>query len=420
MNQVAYGERDTKAIKKKERINFLYKAIRKIQRLIAGYEKKQIKEIITYPAINKENDLIEIVNKLAWSFPKKIDLSIDILVSDALLQYDLSKIENIPGQRNYLQTDISHIHLVTTFRQDVDLIFYIQAKEILKSNPFYLYKTELLDKNYFSLIEGNLLKESYFKTLSRNDREAVHNLSVQNYKQMIKEYNHKQKAYCFATGPSLDKYKDFEYEQDSLKVICNSIVKNDTFMEYIGKPDVLVFADPVFHFSPCEYSAVFRDEVVKVYKKYQPFIIVPLNTVALLLAHYPLLEDRIIGMERKRSFFNFPTPENLWIKISENILTLYMLPIASAISQEIDIIGADGRKANEKYFWQHSSSVQFDNLMKTVFETHPSFFRDRNYKDYYEEHCDFLEKLLQYGEAKEKKYYSLTESYIPALSKRKR
>ncbi len=420
MNQAAYGDRDIKAIQKREKIHFLYRAFRKILRLLTGYEKKQIKTIITYPAIVKEIDLIETANKLAWAFPKKTDLVINILVSDELLHYDLLRVNNILGQRIYLQENISHIHLVATFTQDIDSIFYIQAKEILKSNPFYIYKTEIFDKNYFSYIEGALLKGGYFKTLSKNERHVINNLSIQNYQQMLEENKNKHRAYCFVTGPSFDRYKDFKYKQDSFKVICNSTVKNDEFLEYIGRPDVVVFSDPVFHFSSCEYSAVFRDEVVKVYKKYQPFIVVPFETVALLLAHYPLLEDRIIGMKYKRGFFNFPTPENLWIKKSENILTLYMLPIASAVSQEVNIIGADGRNPDEKYFWQHSSSAQFDDLMHTVFETHPSFFRDRDYKDYYEEHCDFLEKLILYGESVGKKYRSLTKSYIPALRKRMR
>jgi hypothetical protein len=72
----------------------------------------------------------------------------------------------------------------------------------------------------------------------------------------------------------------------------------------------------------------------------------------------------------------------------------------------------------KKYFWKHSSSAQFSDLMQTVFETHPSFFRDRNYKDYYEEHCDTLKKLIEFGEKKGKKYFSLTNSYIPVLKDR--
>jgi len=418
MSKVAYGDRDIKAIKKRVKINFIYQAFRKIERIIFNYNNIQVKSIATYPMIKSETQLIEIANKLAWAFPKKDDLKIYITVSNDLLNYNLKKVDDISYQRNYLKSNIEHIVLTKDFNANADLILYVDAKAILKSNPLKLYKTDILDKNYFSTVEGGFLQMGYYLTLSKDEKKYFEKLSIENYKNMMELNKHKNRAYCFVTGPSFDRYKEFKYEKDSLKVICNSTVKNDEFLDYINGPDILTFADPVFHFSPCEYSAVFRDEVLKVYKKYKPYIIVPDKTVALLLAYYPELKDRIIGMKSKKEPFNFPTPEYFWIKSSANILTLYMLPIASSIAYEINIIGADGRNPDEKYFWQHSKSAQFSDLMQTVFETHPSFFRDRDYKDYYEEHCNFLKNLIEFGENKGKKYYSLTNSYIPALKER--
>jgi len=417
MSNVAYQERDIKAIEKRSKINFMFKAVRKVERILFGYSKKQIKTVSTFPMIKDQKELIEIVNKLAWAFPKKDNLSIEILVSEDLENLDFKLIESVPNQRNYLNNDISHI-VLTSKSSNSDLRLCIDAKALLKSNPLNLYKVDILDKNFFSTNEGGLLQSSYYLTLSNIEKEELEQLSKENYTSMMKLNHQKEKAYCFVTGPSFDRYKEFSYEEDSFKVICNSTVKNDDFLDYIGGPDVLTFADPVFHFSPSEYSAVFRDEVMKVYNKYKPFIIVPEYTVALLLAHYPELKDRIIGMKDKKGDFNFPTTNKLWIKSSANILTLYMLPIASAIANDINIIGADGRDPNEKYFWKHSSSAQFDDLMQTVFDTHPSFFRDRDYKDYYEEHCNFLNALIEYGESRGKKYNSLTSSYIPALKMR--
>ena len=415
MSDVAYGKRNIKAIKRREKINYLYKGIKILQRKILNYDKRQIKTIATYPFIDNENKLIEIANKLAWAFPKKNDLIIYITVSKELLNLDLKKVDKIPNQRNYLK-NIDHIILTDKFYSNADLILYTDAKAILTSNPFKLYKTEILDKNYFSEVESDFLKKSFYKTFSEREKQYLKEISVKNFKNLLKL--NKNKAYCFVTGPSFDNYKNFNYEKNSLKVICNSIVKNDEFLEFINGPDILTFADPVFHFSPSEYSAVFRDEVLKVYYKYKPYIIVPEATVGLLLAHYPVLKDRIIGMKTKKGNFNFPSLEKFWVKGSSNILTLYMLPIASSISDEINIIGADGRNPNEKYFWKHSSSAQFNDLMKTVFETHPSFFRDRDYKDYYKKHCDFLEELIRFGEQQGKQYYSLTKSFIPILKEK--
>ena len=99
-------------------------------------------------------------------------------------------------------------------------------------------------------------------------------------------------------------------------------------------------------------------------------------------------------------------------------MTMLMLPVASTVADETYMIGADGRSQGEKYFWKHNPSAQFDDLMDSAFATHPSFFRDRIYSDYYNEHCRYLEGLVAYGETRGKTYYSQTPSLIPTLAKR--
>jgi hypothetical protein len=97
---------------------------------------------------------------------------------------------------------------------------------------------------------------------------------------------------------------------------------------------------------------------------------------------------------------------------------MLMLPVASSVAEEIYIIGADGRQPDEKYFWKFSPKAQFDDLLETVKAVHPSFFRDRNYSDYYQRHCQELENQIIFGEKLGKKYYSLTQSYIPVLKRK--
>ncbi len=418
MSEVAYGKRNLKAIQQREKIDLFYKVYRKLLRIAMRFDNKQVKTISTYPKVNNKVELLEIINKLAWAFPYKKDLAIEIFVDADLLNTSFASTNNLINQRNYYQKNISHFKLVDKYNSSRDLLLYTKAKALLSTNPFKLYKTEIFDKEYFSTVEGGFLQNAYCQTIDKETKLRLDELSLANFKKMLDKNKNKNKAYCFVTGPSFDRYKEFRYEENSFKVICNSTVKNDEFLEYIGKPDLLVFADPVFHFSPSEYSSLFRDYVLKVFTKYKCFIVIPDKTVPLMLAHYPELNNYIIGMKAKKEKFNFPTVNDFYIRSSANILTLYMLPIASSVSKEINILGADGRDPDEKYFWKHSSLAQFDDLMQTVFETHPSFFRDRDYKDYYRKHCDFLNNLIEYGESKGKKYISLTNSHIPALNKR--
>jgi hypothetical protein len=101
-------------------------------------------------------------------------------------------------------------------------------------------------------------------------------------------------------------------------------------------------------------------------------------------------------------------------------MTLFMLPIAMSLTSDVRIVGADGRKESSSYFWEHSDSAQYeDELMSTVAETHPSFFRDRVYEDYYQQHVDTLTEMIEYGERDGIGFVNLTNSYIPCLAERR-
>ena len=63
MSNIAYQERDIKAIERRSKINFIFKAMRKIERILFRYSKKQIKSVSTFPMIKNKEELIEIANK---------------------------------------------------------------------------------------------------------------------------------------------------------------------------------------------------------------------------------------------------------------------------------------------------------------------------------------------------------------------
>ena len=100
-------------------------------------------------------------------------------------------------------------------------------------------------------------------------------------------------------------------------------------------------------------------------------------------------------------------------------MTTLMLPLGFLLADEVTIAGSDGRQPTEKYFWAHNTQLQYsDEMMKTVFDAHPSFFRYVDYSDYYDEYCQSLEALIQVGEAAGKTVRPLTPSWIPALVRR--
>lgn len=420
---IAYSKRNIISIFTKMLFYKGYKAVKEVYKLISkifDYKYYTFLSISVYPEIDDKNELAEVLNKLIWAIPDDGTTTVSIKVSAMLIKTDLKMLIAPKEQRNYLDRRYSHIKLTLDNNKILmaDVILINNVNRLTNfSILFRIHKTMIIDKYFYSATESYVWQILYYNTISHKQRIKLDSLSRINYKNMLSLNARKKQAYCFATGPSFDKYREYNIEKDSLRIICNSIVKNDDFLDYIEKPDILCFADPVFHFGPSEYAARFREQMIKVFEKYSNYIIVPKETVPLLLKNYPILKDYVIGMASKKSF-NFPTVKKLWTRHSSNILSFYVLPIASSISDNVYILGADGRKKDEKYFWRHSKKAQFSDLMETAFNVHPSFFRDRLYSEYYSKHCRFLKKLIEYGEKRGKRYYSLTKSFIPVLADR--
>lgn len=422
---IAYGKRDLNSISERKAYveKFDKHSTELRQQKKVHFSSMQHLSFITYPVAEDLIVLSDIVNRLSFALPQKEGLKIYIPVGSSLKNISLAELITPDYQKRYIGQNNSFIFIDDSdieshLDQSVILVFdaNVLEKQVIYSRAD---KVEIIDPSYFSHRESTTLRRLYYSTFSQEKKQEFQQISQTNYKALIEKNKDKEEAYCFTTGPSFDLYKQNDINKNAFKIICNSIVKNEEFLRYIDGADLFIFADPVFHFGVSLYAEKFRKDMLKYIENSSSYIIVPDFTVPLLISLYPQLKSFIIGMPVKTDrSYNFPTIENFFVKNSSNILTLYMLPIASAVSDKVFILGADGREKNEKYFWKHSKSVQYDNNMNDVFNVHPSFFRDRDYEDYYDEHCLNLENLLLAGEAKGKEYFSISPSYIPALNKR--
>lgn len=225
-------------------------------------------------------------------------------------------------------------------------------------------------------------------------------------------------ALIVATGPSADEL-DLNHGYD-VRITCNSAVRNIDLLQAL-RPDIIVFADPVFHFGPSRYAAAFRDDARKAVELTNALLLVPAASANLLLHHSPELAEHVVPFTAEADGWSWPTldSDHVQVRRTDNVLTLAMLPAAFAVAAEIHIAGSDGRAPGERYFWRHNARLQYsDKLMETVFTAHPGFFRDRVYADYYASHCRRLDELIAHGEQHGKTVRGVTPSYIPALQQR--
>jgi hypothetical protein len=226
------------------------------------------------------------------------------------------------------------------------------------------------------------------------------------------------KAFILATGPSALTV-DFDSIDADVRITCNSAVRDlERIREF--RPNIIACTDPVFHFGPSRYAAAFRRDLVRAADEVDAIVLCGHDFSGPLLSFHPELRERLAVIPHQLGGpWRWPTPRNPTLRQAGNVLTGLMLPIALMLADEISIAGADGRQASEKYFWKHNPSLQYsDEMMQTVFDAHPSFFRDRDYADYYEQFCADVEALSELAERNGKTVRGAAPSWIPALQSR--
>jgi hypothetical protein len=226
-------------------------------------------------------------------------------------------------------------------------------------------------------------------------------------------------AFVMATGPTA-RLVDPESVGADVRIVCNSVVRDLNLLRSL-RPDVICFVDPVFHYGPSRYAAAFRRDLLRAVSETDALLVTFDLLAGLLLAHHPELGDRLIVLRplKGKRAWQWPTPNRMTVRMTGNVLTAAMLPIAFALCDHVEIAGCDGRDPNDDYFWRHNTRTQYsDDLMTSAFDAHPAYFRDRDYADYYDGHCRQLEELLVAGESAGKRAIGVTPSHIPALRRR--
>ena len=225
-------------------------------------------------------------------------------------------------------------------------------------------------------------------------------------------------AFVLATGPSAS-LVDFDAIPDGIRITCNSAVRNRELMMKL-RPDIICFTDPVFHFGPSRYAADFRRDAARIAGEIDALVVCAHRFAGALLGLEPSLRGRLVVLPQQDGGpWRWPTDRNPTVRQGGNVMTTLMLPLAFLLADHVTVAGADGRKPSEQYFWAHNQQLQYSNeMMRTVFDSHPSFFRFIDYGDYYDDYCEALEDLIRVGEAAGKIVSVATPSWIPAFVKR--
>jgi hypothetical protein len=348
-----------------------YYGVGKIMKSLARDGERAIRHVIYYPAVRDITTLADLVNRISWYFPKlaSSNVEVSILVDKSLLGTDLKFLVPPPSQHCYIGKS-GNIHLIEKQACNLskaDAIMLWDKRSMFKPVVLqHLTKVHIVDPTYYFSVEAETYQRMYIETLEDQEKERFLKLSRRNYQALLEEVGECERGYVFGTGPSLEEHAmDFDYS-DGFRVVCNTIVKNKELMNYI-KPHLLVFGDAQHHSSPCRYAAEFRQTAMEAVNEFHCYILTKDYFLPLFLAHYPELEDKIIGIEapgiwdlslyeiirmvlRKphkipwfdkipghEEEYNFPTPDKFYVRSAGSVLPSYMIPIASSILHTLGI-----------------------------------------------------------------------------------
>jgi len=387
--------------------------------------------ICFFPIVNTEEELTDLVSRAAWflSFCRLSQITIPV-GSERLRHIEWSVAGGMDG---------TIAERFVSIREKISLVFTLSAEDLepcilgadivlkwkVKGVPELVspqkLKTWEAAKKVWSVdpqntrMEGSFYIEVGLHLLE--DREALVQESKRKFEALTGKLGRFKRAYVMATGPSVWRYRLFDYE-NAISLVCNSVILDDELMSRI-KPQILVFADPIFHFGPSQYAAAFRQRLREAARIYDFTIVIPFKYYGLFVSTMPELRDRTIAVPFvKDRAFNFDLVEDFEVRSTANILTLLLLPLAATFADEVGILGCDGRPLQENtYFWGHNQKTQINDKMANIREVHPAFFAI-DYNNYYLEHCQTLELVLGDGERLGKQFESLGFSHIPALKSR--
>ncbi len=374
-------------------------------------------KILWFPKIENYDDLIRELSRAVWYLNpiiKDIE-SITFEVEESLLRecyvFPDYVDQNIASM--YEKIKDKYIFVSQPRKERFDVIVEWSFSNLSKKISSLIYIRS--DVNYHQFDSTKLIKfVALFATkiqIENNNKRLQEVLTT--FKE--KEYS---SVLLLGSGPSLDNLTN-KVVRNTMPIICNSVVKN-TLLLKLYNPKLVVATDTVFHTGYSLYASEFRKNLCSVLENYSDcFFMVPLRDLLLYKSNLPSkFSHRIIGIKGiQHKKFNLNILNKLFVKSTSNVLTFFLLPLASTINKKIYLIGFDGKKSDEKdMFWSYSKASQFTDIIENVKVAHPAFYKV-DYGDYNKKHIYEVETIVKDLLQQKYQLLNLAASNISILNK---
>ncbi len=365
--------------------------------------EEHIKRVAWYICPDASSKIYFYVKKLtSYSFQNSPDYndSLACLIEKRIATKQIMFVENASPAKTINESEDSQILIWESFISNRHVLTPEHSVNVLNVS----LGQRMIDSLYI-----NIFKNKY---LEKYETQFDHELK---FNRMSEKYNHLQDSILFCSGPSVSSYSNYNYK-NKLKIICNSIIADADLMKFV-KPDILVFADPIFHFGFSKYTEKFYQNLRSVLIDYPELdVIIPFKYWFILKSHYPDIAERTTAIPFDDVPLNLNLKSSFLLKSYDNILTFLMIPVATSLTDFIYILGADGKeKSHKDYFWSHNQKTQYPAEMEGIRKVHSSFF-NLSYEDYYTRHVENLTFMIKEASLAGKSFYSVNQSHIEILS----
>ena len=254
------------------------------------------------------------------------------------------------------------------------------------------------------------------------NRHARAYASFQELMDRLKRRTNLKRCYIFGTGPSLATAEQRRFD-DGFLIVCNTIVRDRELVRRI-KPDIIVAADALNHFSDTGHATAFREDLKARMRETGMTLCYPEMFETYVRREFAEFNDRCIPLpgggppDLTRDLTqDFRLPE------LGNVLGLIMMPIACSLAKDIRLLGFDGRKEGDKLFWSNSAKHTYPELLTQMSLDYPAFYEKHvpvaNPNVYMKvTQGDSLDAAMTSAEKAGWTFTLLAPSTSPALSKR--
>jgi hypothetical protein len=402
-------------------LNKIFGRIKRIRYKILEIFNLKITNILYFPIIETKEELSYIVNSIASSIPYKNDLIINITVNKKLLNTNILNLDILEYQSDCITNkNLGHIHLVETsffYLLKADMIC-LTEKSYLKKLIYFIYKIELIDTKEKDSTVANFYKTINWQLNNRKENEENLKKSKINYLRLIEEKSSATKSYVIAGGPSIKKYKEFDFDKNDFVISINDyVIKDFDFMDYVDV-DAVCFADPVLFFGASKYTQKFYSNLIKAFNHKKFYIFVDIKAFD-IFESMGVFDNYLIGVKANYlSQFSILNIFSMTISLSpsKNSFLAYGCSIAGAFSNTILALGADGMNENEmKKINKNYSDKRSDAYLNYNCDL-PMLYR--TYESSLQQHKVYnknIKLFVEYLEIINKRIYTLTESNYEVL-----